>query len=615
MPSLRFKAWTIGFVLLVLPAIIASAQRFQNVDSNDLMNSGKTGKEWLTYNLDYAETRYSRLKQLDTRNVGRLGLAWAFDIPVGGRQEATPLMANGTLYWIGIGGVTFAADARTGKEKWRYDPGGKIRESGAMRGVGIFENKIFLPSSDGKLIALNAETGTLVWSIQTTPYNEFYRISMAPRIINGKVIIGNGGGEVPVRGFISAYDANTGKLIWRFYTVPGNPANGFENDAMKKASETWSGEWYKMGGGGGPWDSIAYDPELNLVYFGTGNGGPWPEELRQSKGKDNLYIASVLALNADTGAYVWHYQFTPGDSWDYDATQQLTLADLRIDGRSRNVIMQANKNGFFYVLDRRNGQFISAQPFAQLNWASGIDPKTGRPQVNSEAHYGKKSVCIFPGANGAHAWSPMSFNPTLRLMYISIIDPSLQELSVDPNFVYNPTRSLNLGTGNNSGSCNLSSNPAESGGPRGGPPPEPGLTLPIIGPVRNLSQGQLADGWLIAWDPVTQKERWRVIGGGIRGGVLTTAGNLVFQSNGLGYLRAFSADKGEKLWEVPIPTQNGIGPPMTFMLDGKQYIVVPSNVSSSDVPPGRPRPPNLSRLYAFVLDGKTPMPAPAIPAR
>jgi len=347
---------------------------------------------------------------------------------------------------------------------------------------------------------------------------------MAPRIAKGKVIIGNSGGEYPVRGFVSAYDASTGKLVWRFYTVPGDPSKGFENVALKKAAQTWSGEWYKLRGGGTVWDSMSYDPDLNLIYFGTGNGGPWPEELRQSKGKDNLYIASVLALNADTGDYKWHYQFTPGDSWDYDAVQQLTLTDLRINGRNRRVIMQAIKNGFFYVLDRTNGEFISAQPFAQMNWASGIDQKTGRPIVNPEARYSTQVVCISPGANGAHNWSPMSFNPTTGLIYIPISGFSIQALSIEPGFVYDPKKE-DSGTRNNGACGPLANVLQEPGQPRG-------LTPPMTGPVRTPPQGEFGDTWLIAWDPVTQRERWSAYGRG--GGSLSTAGNLVFHTAGPG---------------------------------------------------------------------------------
>jgi quinohemoprotein ethanol dehydrogenase len=364
---------------------------------------------------------------------------------------------------------------------------------------------VFVGVTDGRLLALNAETGTLLWFVQTTPPNERYSITIAPRVMKGKVIIGNSGGESPVRGFVSAYDADNGKLAWRFYTVPGDPAKGFENDAMRRAAATWSGTWYKLGGGGNVWDAMAYDPDLNLVYFGTANGGPWPEQLRQSQGKDNLYIASVLALNADSGAYKWHYQFTPGDSWDYDATSQLTLVDLRIRGQVRKVIMQANKNGFFYVLDRTNGRFISAQPFAAVNWASGIDQNTGKPRINPEARYGAQSICI--------------------------------------------------------------------------------------------------------WDPVAQTERWSDFGSGfVDGGALSTAGGLVFQTGHLyntagtvSRFSAYDAKDGRKLLDLTLPNTAGLGPPMTYLLDGKQYIALAAANSTSTLR-------YLPRLYVFTLDGKAPLP-------
>ena len=288
------------------------------------------------------------------------------------------------------------------------------------RGLAIYDGKIFVPVLDGRLVALDAAKGTEIWSVQTTPTDLPYTMTMAPRIAKNKVIVGNAGSEKPVRGFFSAYDAATGKLVWRFYTVPGDPSKGFENKAMEMAAKTWGGEWWKMGGGGTVWDSITYDPDTNLVMAGTGNGGPWPEELRQSKGLDNLFIASVVAVDADTGEYKWHYQFVPGDSWDFDSVQQLTVADFRINGQHRKVVMQANKDGFFYVIDRTNGKLISADPYAQVNWASEIDLKTGRPMVRPEARYTARirPIMIMPGPGGAHNWAPMSFDPNTGMMYI-----------------------------------------------------------------------------------------------------------------------------------------------------------------------------------------------------
>ena len=362
--------------VLLTTWIVVGVQQARKVDDTALKNSGKANSgDWLTYGLNQQEQRYSLLKEIDATNVSRLGLAWTYEIGQGGgNQEATPLVSNGILYSVTQWSVAFAVDAKTGKELWRYDPKvdraatqPKICCGNVVRGLAIYGNKIFVPVMDGRLAAVDATTGKEVWNVQTTPLDQPYTVTMAPRVAKGKVFIGNAGGEYPVRGFVSAYDTDTGKLAWRFYTVPGDPKKGFENKAMEAAAKTWGGEWYKYGGGGTVWDGMTYDPDSNLLYFGTGNGGPWPSEVRQSKGLDNLYVCSIVAVNADTGEYKWHYQTVPEDSWDFDSVQQLTLADIRINGQARKVIMQANKSGFFLVLDRLTGKIISGEPFAQVN--------------------------------------------------------------------------------------------------------------------------------------------------------------------------------------------------------------------------------------------------------
>jgi len=608
----RTVSLTLSLGGLILATWVAVGQT-RRVDDLALRNGGRTGEEWLTYGLTPGETRYSPLKQIDATNVSRLGLAFSYEAgPGGGNQEATPLFWNGTLYSITNWSVVYAVDARTGKEKWRWDPEvnqttvrPKICCGVVHRGLALYQGKIIAPIIDGRLQALDAETGKPIWEARVAYPQDNYTVTMAPRIAKGKVVVGVSGAEYPVRGFFSAFDANTGALAWKFYTIPGDPSKPFEQEAMKKAADTWSGEWWKLGGGGTVWDGFAYDPESNLVYVGTGNGGPWPEELRGSKGKDNLYACSILAVNIDTGILKWYYQNTPGDSWDYDSVQGFILADMAINGRSRKVIMQANKNGFYYVLDRVTGAFISAQPFAVVTWAKGIDQETGKPIVNPEAHYdnGGGTVTVQPGAGGGHNWSPMSYNPNTGLVYIPTTTTSSGTYTVDPNFTYVAGRSnTGLLRGNRGGAAGAA--PAT-------PPPTP-KTLPAIGPAP--PEGQR--GMLVAWDPITQKERWRTPGGGgIGGGTVTTASNLVFQVINDGRLMAYTADKGEKLFEVQTGLRGGMGPPITYMLDGKQYVALNGGTGQAGGGGGggargaEPLPPDLAGAAAQQR-GNAPAPPP-----
>lgn len=622
----RAIRWLLPVAGIVTTSLIVLALQNRTVDQNALKNAGKTGEDWVTYGLNYGETRFSPLKQIDTTNVKRLGLVWSYEIgPGGGNQEATPLVSNGVLYSITNWSIAYAIDARTGKELWRYDPkvdrtvvGPRACCGIVNRGVALYENKLFVPVLDGRLVALDIAKGTELWSVQTTPTDQPYTMTMAPRIAKNKVIVGNAGAEKPVRGYFTAYDVNTGKMAWRFYTVPGDPKKGFENDAMEMAAKTWGGEWWKLGGGATVWDAITYDPDTNLVFVGTGNGGPWPPELRQSKGLDTLFAASVVAVDADTGKYKWHYQFVPGDAWDFDSVQQLTFADVRINGQNRKVIMQANKDGFFYVLDRTNGKFISAAPYAQVNWASGIDPKTGRPIVNPDARYGTaKTITVMPGPGGGHNWAPMSFNAALNLMYIPTSANSSSQYAVQPNFEYTPGAASNTGIARGAGRGGppapgaIADPGAAIGAGQAAPPPPTapaGPTLPVVGPTQT-------GGWLVAWDVLTQTEKWRVMGGGsIGGGTVATAGNLVFQVISNGNLRAYSADKGETLLDMPTGQTGGMGPPITFMVDGKQYVSVAGGQGAQQGGRGAPAAgttPISPRLYVYALDGKAPNPTPA----
>jgi len=600
-------------LLPILMASILLGQQAQRVDDNVLKNTAKSGDEWLSYGQNPWETRYTPLKQIDATNVSRLGLAWSYDVgPGGGNQEATPLVWNGTLFGITNWSVVFAVDARTGKERWRWDP--EVNQKTVFprvccgivnRGVAIYQNLIIAPIIDGRLEALDAETGKPVWESRVAYPQDNYSITMAPRIAKGKVIVGVSGSEYPVRGFFAAFDANTGHFAWKFYTVPGDPSKPFENAAMKKAAETWSPEAWKMGGGGTVWDGVAYDPESDLVYVGTGNAGPWPEQLRKSKGKDNLYACSVLAVRPDTGELKWYFQMVPGDSWDYDSVQQLMLADLTIKGRQRKVLMQANKDGFYYVLDRVTGQFISGQPWVQVNWAKGLDEVTGRPIVNQEAHYGGENVMLTPGPGGGHNWSPMSFNPSTGLVYVPSATGGLSSYMADENFVYKP------GAGEkNLGIIRAKAQPATAdtaGTAASDAPVKTSPTPPFIGPT----PPEGGRGILVAWDPVAQKERWHASGGGaLGGGTVSTAGNLVLEVIPDGRLVAYRADTGVKLLDLKTGLHGGMGPPITYMLDGKQYVslmggtgpVIPS-IGLAPPPTTSTEKPGLPKLLTFVLDG------------
>jgi PQQ-dependent dehydrogenase (methanol/ethanol family) len=457
------------------------------------------------------------------------------------------------MYVTGSWSTVFALDAKTGEQIWAYDPEvPKIWGKNACcdvvnRGVAAWGNKVYVGTIDGYLVALNAADGNVAWRVNTIDRDWPYTITGAPRIVKGNVLIGNGGGEMGVRGYITAYDAETGNQNWRFHTVPGNPKDGFENEAMAMAAETWTGEWWQYGGGGTVWDSMAYDPDLDLLYVGVGNGSPWNRQIRSPGGGDNLFLSSIVALRPATGEYVWHYQTTPGESWDYTAAQHIILADLEIDGQLRKVAMQAPKNGFFYVLDRETGELISAQNYVPVTWATGIDQETGRPIETANARYTDGPNLLLPGPVGGHNWHPMAFSPDTNLVYVPAQEiPNLYGSDPDFNF-----RQGEWNTGTDQLLWDLPENPLEL-----------------------MKVAAMLRGHLSAWDPVAQKEVWRYQHAGPwNGGVLATAGNLVFQGNIVGEFVAYSADKGERLWAFP--TQTGItAGPVTYEIDGKQYVAV-----------------------------------------
>jgi len=559
------------------------------VDAARLVGADKDPGNWMTYGRTYGEQRFSPLAQITVDNANLLGLAWYADFDADRGQEATPLVIDGVMYVSTAWSMVRAFDARTGRPLWSYDPkvprvlGVKGCCDVVNRGVAAWKGKIFVGTFDGRLVALDAGTGQPVWSVMTVDPSKPYTNTMAPRVIKGRVVIGAAGGEYGVRGYISAYDAETGALAWRFYTVPGDPSKPFENEAMAMAAKTWHGEWWKAGGGGTVWVSTSYDPDLNLIYFGVGNGSEWNQHYRSDSQGDNLFLSSIVALNADTGAYVWHYQATPGEEWDYDAVQDLILADLSIDGTKRQVLMQANKNGYFYVLDRKTGQLISANNFTPVTWASGIDLKTGRPIENPGVRYDLtgKSVPQLPGALGSHNWQSMAFNPKTGLVYIPAHEVGMVYTGLpEKDFKFFP------------GYWNLGIFPA---------------VMPNV------------KGYLLAWDPASQKEAWRVnYLGPWNGGVLTTAGNLVVQGNATGTLGAYRADTGEKVWSASVQSPV-IAAPITYQIDGEQYIAVlagwggiyPLTQGQQAAQSGNIR--NISRVLVFKLGGAVNLP-PVTPA-
>jgi PQQ-dependent dehydrogenase (methanol/ethanol family) len=640
-PSLLIAA----LVLAACPAF-AQSQRSTKVDDATLRAAAQgKGEEWLSYGFTPQETRYTPLDQINDSNVSRLGLVWSYEVgPGGGGQEATPLVHNGVIFSITQWSVVFAVDAKTGKEKWRWDP--EVNQAAVRprvccgvvnRGIALYDGKIIAPAIDGRLIALDEETGKPLWEARIAFPQDNYTITMAPRIAKGKVVIGVSGAEYPVRGFIAAVDAKTGAPAWKFYTVPGP---GDKDPGLIKAAATWPKEIFG-GGGGTVWDAISYDPDLELIYFGTGNPGPWNEEARKSQGMDLLFADSIVAVDVNTGLYKWHFQTVPGDNWDFDTVQHILLADVTIGGQKRKVLMQANKNGFLYTVDRSNGKFISAVPFAKINWALGVNEATGRPIINPDAKYSvAESVNITPGPGGAHNWSPMSFNPTLGLLYMSGQSGGGFTYAVQPNFEYN-SKAMNMGivfgrppgpgpapgrggagataggtatgTGENvGGEVTTARAAAEATAPPAAPPPPAAKQRPALKSIGPDWDG----GFLLAYDPVTGKERWRVKGGSsIGGGTVATGGNIVFQATG-GTLYAYSADKGDKLLELKTGITGGMAPPITFMVDGKQYVALQVGQGRVPPPPGAPAPPanpnapppTNPRLLVYALDGTAKLP-------
>lgn len=587
------RRWGVIAACLLAAACGGTGKKAPPMDDARLAAAADETGSWLTHGGTYEEQRYSRLDAINDGNVGKLGLAWSHAFDTNRGQEATPIVADGVLYTTSAWSKVYAFDAKTGTLLWEHDPevpgetGFKACCDVVNRGVALYDGKVYSGTLDGRLIALDAKTGALVWSEVTVDQSKPYTITGAPRIVKGRVLIGNGGAEYGVRGYVSAYDAKTGKLAWRFYTVPpgpGAPADGAASDPMIETMRaTWNGDWSKFGGGGTVWDAIVYDPDFNQILIGVGNGSPWNHKVRSEGKGDNLFVSSVVALDADTGAYKWHYQGTPGETWDFTQTQPIILADLSLDGAPRKVMMQAPKNGYFYVIDRKDGALVSAKGFVPQTWTTGIDMATGRPIEADNARFTKGTFVALPSALGAHNWHPMAFSPKTGLVYLPAQEVPFAYLA-------------DAGFKGRDGGWNVAIDFLANAVPDD--------------PTQFRALRAMLKGQLVAWDPVQQKEVWRVqYDGPWNGGVLATAGNLVFQGNAHGMFAAFAADSGKELWSFDAGT-GVIAAPVSYAVDGEQYVAVMAGyggaypLSSSFV--DNPRPMPNGRLLVFKLGGRAP---------
>ncbi len=586
MAGIAERRWTAGvlFSALLLGSVIGVRAEPRDAD------------HWSSYGRDFTETHFTPLDDINAATVGQLGLSWYLDLDTGQRNDSQPLEADGTVFVTTGQSVVTAIDAVTGRLLWQFDPaagvvsGIKLRSSWGARGLAYLDGRVFIGTTDGRLISLDARTGKRLWSVDTLDKTDDTSITGAPRAFNGKVVVGfSGGDRAGTRGAISCFDAKTGRRLWRFHTVPGDPARRFENDAMRRASRTWSGRFWETGGGGAVWNAITYDRELNRVYIGTGNANPWNVHVREPKGLDNLFTASVVALDADSGAYVWHYQENPADAWDYDATADIELATLEVAGHRRRVLMHASKNGFFYVIDRDTGKLVSADPFGKVTWAKRINLKTGRPEEEPVARYRDRPVIIWPGNMGMHNWQAMSFSPRDGLAFIPALNraANFDATGIDPA-TWTPVKHT--------------------------------WTSALGDTESGVAESEFSSS-LVAWDPVGKREIWRApTTGSWGGGTMATAGGLVFQGQMDGTFVAYDARSGVSLWTYRAGSAV-LGAPISYRVQGKQYISVLSGPPSESAAYGAdavqfgwsyresPR-----RVLTFTLGGKRSLPAGKEPA-
>ncbi|HTV50593.1 MAG TPA: PQQ-dependent dehydrogenase, methanol/ethanol family [Steroidobacteraceae bacterium] len=577
----------LGLALLAAGPLRAAAASAGAVDDARLQAAAAHPQDWITYGGTWSEQRYSALTQINERTVGRLRPAWSFELDTTRGQEATPLEVDGVLYVSTAWSKVYALDARTGRQIWFFDP--KVPGAAAVpiccdvnnRGVAVYQGKVFVGTLDGRLIALDAASGKPLWSVATFAPEQGYSMTGAPRAARGKVFIGNAGADFGGRGFVSAYDAASGRLVWRFYTVPsasGAPDGAASDAALARlARPSWIGA-LPHAGGGNAWNALVYDPDFNCLYFGTGNAYPWNPTFRARSG-DNLFTASLVAVDADTGAYRWHYQETPGDAWDFDSVADITLVDLPLEGRAHKLLLHAPKNGFFYVIDRATGKLLSATAYVPgINWARGIDPQTGRPEVAPQAHYKDAPWTGSPGGGGAHNWNPVAYSPQTRLIYI----PAQQNYTR-----YRPTRRFEFIE------------------------PVGNLGVDLFGAQHGAEAREApprGKSYLLAWDPIARHAAWQVEGGG--GGVLATAGGLVLQGRSrdglLGSLAAFRASNGAPLWSWNVPDAI-LGGPSTYSIGGEQYVTVATGAGLMSFG-AQPRARHPGHVIAFKLDGNATLP-------
>ncbi|MGC4250630.1 MAG: PQQ-dependent dehydrogenase, methanol/ethanol family [Sphingobium sp.] len=607
--------------------------RFGAVSLERLNNAASEPGEWFTGGRDGQGSYYSPLDQINSGNIGELGFAWEYRTNTKRGLEATPIVVDGIMYTSGNGGLVYALDARSGKELWTFDPENNPQAARyaccdtVNRGVAVRDGLVYVASLDGRLFALDAATGKTRWSADTIiDHNMPYTITGAPQLTRDLVVIGNGGadmGKGGVRGYVSAYDLKTGKFRWRFYTVP-KLGEKHPTPDMAEAERTWDpARSPEVQGGGTVWDGMAYDPELDLLYIGVGNSAPWPVRDRSPNGGDNLYLSSIVAINPNTGQRVWHYQTTPGDIWDYTATQKMILADLTIDGKPRKVIMQAPKNGYFYVLDRATGKVISAKPYIHINWSSGMD-RNFRPIVTPQADYSKEPKLIYPSWTGGHDWQPMSFSPRTGLVYIPVYESPM--LAVD---LKNQKDAAVKHIDGSFGTMMIIPEKIYAAGDF-----EPLVgKLPKLDPIDPKTGKPLLRTSIKAWNPVTQEQAWiQPVSDGyfsLEGGVTSTAGNLVFQGTASGELRVYAADSGKLLRRIDTGTAI-LGAPSTYVIDGVQYVAVMAGYGGTAIfspfPPGSAptRYENDGRILVFRLgtgkdvplpDARVARPWPTPPAR